>query len=167
MIRPALKLKVGHRVHTVPDFIVTADLMGQLERHVSPGWYAAIFFSDGSGVAMGADAATPTPPAYIVSWMVKVAVALNRQANHGGHWVVAWSDRQEASLIWRDQDGDVHVAIEVDAKPSQVESYTAEHLVHLGEKGIAEWRMRSSWLDPSKNEIVNLAQRAALAQQRH
>lgn len=167
MIAPARRLKVGYRVHTVSDLIVTADLMGQLQRHVSPGWYAVIFFADGQGVAMGADVATPAPADYIVSWMAKVAVALNREANHGGHWVVAWADRQEATLLWRDRDGDVHVAIEVDAKPSQVESYTAEHLIHLGEKGIAEHHMRNAWLDPSQKEIVNLAQRAALAQQRH
>jgi hypothetical protein len=167
MIAPARKFKVGYRVHTVPDVIVIADLAGQLERHVSPGWYAVVFFADGRGAAMGADAATPTPADYIVSWMVKVAVALNRQANHGGHWVVGWADRQEATLIWRDQDGDVHVAIEVDCKPSNVESYTAEHLIQLGEKGIAEWHMRNSWVDATGNEVVNLAQRAALAQRRH
>jgi hypothetical protein len=40
-------------------------------------------------------------------------------------------------------------------------------MIQHGEKGIAEWHMRNSWLDPSKKEIVNLAQRAALAQQRH
>jgi hypothetical protein len=159
------RFKVSGRVHTVNDFVVTADLRGQLDRHVSPGWYAVVFFSNGRGIARGATADTPTPAPYILNWMMKVAEALNRQANHGGHWVVAWADRQEAVLLWRDADGDVHVAIDVDAKPSQVESYTPAHLIALGEQGIAEYHTRNSWVDPSQKEIINLAQRAAT--QRH
>lgn len=164
MTTPVLHFQAPGRLHTVSDRIVSADLHGQLTRHVSPGWYAVVIFSDGRGVCLGMDRMTPAPADYVLSWMIRVAVALNRAANHGGHWVVAWSDRQEAVLVWRDHDGDVHAAIEVDAKPSQVESYTPEHLTQLGEQAIAEYHMRNSWVDPSQREIVNLAQRAAAAQ---
>lgn len=153
----------GMRLHGVPDRIVGTDLAGQLQRHVCPGWYAVVMFSDGRGVCMGVHDEIPSPPEAAVQWMVQAAVALNRELHHGGHWVVAWSDAQEPVLLWRDGDGDIHVAVEVSVKADKIEGYEVQRAVAMAGQALAESYERVRWLENGPQQIVNLAQRNSAA----
>jgi hypothetical protein len=153
----------GLRLHGVPDRIVSTDLAGQLERHVSPEWWAVVMFSDGKGVCIGVHDRIPSPPEAAVQWMVQAAIALNREIQAGGHWVVAWSDAQEPVLVWRDGDGDIHVAVEVSVKAEQIEAYEVSRAVAMASQALAESRERVRWLENGPQQIVNLAQRNSAA----
>jgi hypothetical protein len=149
----------GMRLHGVPDRIVPVDLAGQLERHVSPRWYAVVMFSDGQGVCMAAHNEIPSPAEHVTQWMVQAAIALNHQLHQGGHWVVAWSDAGEPVVVWRDGDGDIHVAVEVSVKADQIEGYDIRRVVDMAAQALAESRERLRWLERSSAQVVKLAQR--------
>lgn len=105
------------RFHQVPNEIACAGLNGQLDRNVPGGWYAWLLYSDGRGLAMPRDAGTTVPRAEIWNHCRQIAEQLNHHAPLDGHWVVAWSSRdQEARLLFRDADGDLQVVVEIDAR---------------------------------------------------
>lgn len=158
----ARRINCGMRVHGVPENIVMASLAGHLHRHVSPGWYAAILFSDGTGLALGETDDVPEPAEHVIQWMGRVAMTLNRELHQGGHWIVAWSDSLEPVLLWRDGDGDLHVAVEVAVKADKLDAYGLDRVVQFAAEAQAEGRIRLGLLALSQGQIVKraLGQRA-------
>ena len=155
------QVRCGVRVHGVPDQIVVADLKGQLRRHVSPGWYACILFSDGRGACMGESDDVADPPEHVISWLAARAVDLNRMLHQGGHWIVAWSAAQEPVLIWRDGDGDIHTAVELGVKADAIDTHDTARVLDNAARALVETQERERWLELGSGQQHKLAQKIA------
>lgn len=118
------------RFHRVPNEIACAGLLGQLTRNVPGGWYAWLLYSDGSGIAMPSDPEVPAPRPEIWNHARHLTEQLNRLAALDGHWVVAWSQRdQEPRLLFRDEDGDLQAVVEIDARGTAFLQRTVQIIV--------------------------------------
>jgi hypothetical protein len=156
------QVNCGMPLHRIPDQIVTTGLSGQLARHVGHHWYAVIMFADGRGAAIGAHNHTPVPSEDKIEAMARWAVALNRDLHEDGHWIVAWSSAEQCPvLLWRDADGDIHIAIEVavDARdPRGLEAYDRARILNAGAEALTVLRAQVMKAAVLPNQQVNLAQ---------
>lgn len=163
------QVNCGMTLHRIPDNIVTTGLAGQLDRHVGHHWYAVVMFADGRGAAMGATNHTPAPPAETLNAMAQWAVALNRDLHEDGHWIVAWSPGEQCPvMLWRDSDGDIHVAVEVavDKRDRRgLDAYTRVRILEIGSEALSALRTQVMKAAVLPRQQVNLAQGGeALAQ---
>ena len=69
-------------------------LVADIDRTVgSEGpWYAVVMLSNGQGNCGGIAATSRMPPPDAFERMVDLAVKLNREAHHNGHWIIGWSN---------------------------------------------------------------------------
>jgi len=154
----------GFPLHRVPDGIVTAGLADQMARHVGRDWYAAVMFADGRGVAAGQAASTPAPPESLVEWMAKAATALNKDLHQDGHWVVAWAKAVGIVLLWRDGDGDIHLACEVaPGRGERIEDYDKARLLDIASDALAGAVAQIAKLALGRHQMV----RPVLERHRH
>jgi hypothetical protein len=156
------QINCGLALHRVPDRIVTTELAGHLERHVGHHWFAVVMFADGRGAAMGATNHTPAPAEPALQAMAKWAVALNRDLHEDGHWIVAWSPHEQCPvLIWRDADGDIHLAVEVAVDkrdPRGMDAYDKPRILDIGAEALGTLRAQVMQADVMGRQKVNLAQ---------
>jgi hypothetical protein len=153
-------ITAGVSQHRIPDTIVTRGLGGQLSRHVGPGWYAVVLFADRRGVAAGEmdDSQTPTEP--VAKWMADIAAALNHELHEDGHWVVAWTPngssgpQGEVVLLWRDGDGDPHVACEVaPTKGTRIEDLPLQVVLKNAEETLRLTAIQKAKLALSRSQV--------------
>lgn len=99
----------GRRLHRLPPEIVLASLREDIaDACESEAWLAAVAFSDGKILLMGAHPAIILPAPDQMEKMLEVAHLANQECDHDGHWVVAWAGGQ-MHAFWRDRDGDMQV----------------------------------------------------------
>lgn len=154
-------VRCGVRLHGVPDQIVMASLAGQLHRHVGADWYACVMFSDGDGICLGARDGVVPPPENVIAWLADKAIVLNKELHNNGHWIVAWSPAHEPVLIWRDGDGDIHVAVEVSAKAETIDTFDRVSILTQAAKALSEARERVGFLELGRGQTHRLAQQMA------
>lgn len=149
--------KKPRQAHTTPTPVVLMGMTGQLERHVGPHWTAAVIFSDCRGVTLTADPSVKLPPRRACEWMESTVYLLNLRINHGGHWVVAWTIGGEPVLLWRDGDGDPHVAIEIAAGANNLHLWGIDRVEAQAEEGWHRAHELVSQMDLAKRQQVKLA----------
>lgn len=114
-LAPARTWRAFGRFHDVPNEVAAAGLTGQLTRYCSPEWTGFLLYGDGNGISMASSPAVPALAEELWQHLRGWVEALNRELSEGGHWVVAWDHQAgEARLLFRDGDGDLQAAIEID-----------------------------------------------------
>lgn len=109
------------RFHRVENDVACAGLIGQLNRHVGKRWTGFLLYADGSGISMPSGPDVPAIGADLWNHLRGWAEALNAQMADGGHWVVAWDHAAgEARLLFRDDDGDLQVVVEIDERMPKI-----------------------------------------------
>ncbi len=146
--------------HRVPREIVLARLAADLEIEIGRGWYACILHADGRGTMLGEDGATPPPDEGIRNLLMHLAVRLNREIHHDGHWIVGWSADRNVHAFWRDGDGDIHVSMATDVPVIDLTKWTDTDFLNLCEEA---WRtamenLRNAEIGPENTYKAALGQ---------
>lgn len=158
------------RAHSVTASNVITGLSGQIDRHVGTRWVASIVFADGFGVTMAARTSLPLPAPHVCEWMEQSAIALNREATGGsGHWVVAINLRKgEPVLVWRDDDGDIRIAMEISTKgTTALEDYSPTRICELGLRALDDAHRAIEEMNLGRFGTIKLAQGEAPAPLSH
>lgn len=89
-------------LHRVPDSEVLESLLPDMvQAWADEGeWYAIVMFSDGRGNCGGISPTSRMPPADAFERMLDLAVRLNKEAHHNGHWIIGWVNGFIAGM-WR------------------------------------------------------------------
>ena len=139
------EIDCGCRLHPVPAEEVTRKLIDDIETIADGGWYAVVMFSDGRGAMRGLTETARLPPQDALDRMVDLAVLLNRDNHHNGHWVIIWSN-ERINMIWRalvthgaDADRQDHVMFDVglDEPWSRARLWSLEEMAERAEAGYA------------------------------
>lgn len=149
----------GQRLHDVPNEIVIAGLREQLDKHVGPGWWAMVLYSDGRGLGRGKHGGVRSPAQPLYDRIRGFAIALNRELHCGGHWVLALNKAQEIHCLWRDADGDLHGCMEVvgDGR-EKIENWKDADILPLGAKALAMISAKLEQLELRPDQQVKRAQ---------
>lgn len=127
------------RLHRVPDDMVVMRLRDQIVNDLGLGWYAVVMFGDGRGTMRGCDVTVPEPEEAISTFLFYLAVRLNRECHHDGHWVVVWSKNRIIHLMFRDRDGDLQFSHSIDDAWTRVEAAGIAAIVEQAEIAHATW----------------------------
>lgn len=145
-----IEFRCAPGLHRVPDGIVQAAVADQLTKHIGRNWIACLITSLGHGVIRGSAAGVGTPDRNIQSLLTGIAIALNKHESREGHWVVAMNlDEHEVAAIWRDQDGDVHLAIDF-GEPVKIGAWTEIDFAAQASAALDELKKRHRDLDKAK-----------------
>ncbi len=92
----------GRPLHPVSDDDLFPGLLHDINSTagIEGPWYAVVMLSNGRGKAGGISETSRMPPPDAFDRMVDLAVKLNAEAHHNGHWIVAWVNGW-ISGIWR------------------------------------------------------------------
>lgn len=124
----ARMINCGRALHRVPDETVYANLKDHLDGAADEvEWYAVVLLSNGFGHIRGREERTAPPPAEPLERMIDLAVVLNRDLHHGGHWVVFWADDRMTAL-WRDGAGKPLIQQQFDDPWVRVRPWSADEL---------------------------------------
>lgn len=129
----------GGHVHLVPDEIATVGLREHLLHEIGKDFYACILLANGNGRLMPS---TPylsfQPDEERSNHIYRLAIAANRGAAHGGHWITALSEHDWFAL-WRDGDGDHQFTIKSDEPWARERRQPLEDFVQLCEAAWQTW----------------------------
>lgn len=147
-------------LHKVPDNLVLVDLANQLTEEFGSDWYVVIAFSNGAFTRRGETDFGPLPDAEIRERMIDVALLLNKDVAHGGHWVVAWANSPKClCALWRDADGDMQIPIYLDEPWPRVRKMTAAQFAQSCEEAHVIWLEHMyAVLELKPEETIKLAQ---------
>ena len=146
----------GKRLHTVPMYIVMADLGGSLAHLYGDGWYACILGSNGRGFMCGGNVAVPKPPEEVRDLLERVARVLNHEIHHGGHWVTVWHNH-EVSAVWRDGDGDTRFEVSFGVSWVDLKKWSPLDLVEKAAESHVRWWELQQALDIKPHETYRRA----------
>jgi hypothetical protein len=92
----------GRPLHRVPDERLFQELAEDIERAVGDegAWYACIMLASGRGACNGVVPTSRMPPGDVLARMIDLAVKLNGESHHYGHWVILWVNGFISS-VWR------------------------------------------------------------------
>lgn len=148
----------GPRYHTVADSVVVRRLATDLDEHVGRRWFALVMFGDGRWIARPA-AGSPgrEVPAPTLHLLQRMAAVLNVQVAHDGHWVLAVTPAHEAVALWRDADGDIHVALEFDQKVQRLHSWTDDQIAGQAAAALNLYRAQAAKVDVAPGQMIRRA----------
>lgn len=92
----------GQALHPVPDDEVFDRLIPHIEdtAGLEGPWYAVVMLSNGQGQCGGLVETSRRPPDDVFERMVDLAIKMNRECHHNGHWIIAYSNGW-ISGVWR------------------------------------------------------------------
>ncbi len=96
--------RIYERTHTLDERWLRARVAGWMQIHAQRDWWVMAVTTDGRFVYAGEF--KPTQEQYDLAR--RVVRAVNKNANHGGAWIVGYKDG-ELYMLWKDSDGDLQM----------------------------------------------------------
>jgi hypothetical protein len=95
-------VECGQSLHRMPDDELFKDLVEDIDRSLGLEgfWYAVVMLSNGQGNCGGLSETTRMPPPEPFQRMVDLAVLVNRESHHNGHWIIGWVNERIVG-VWR------------------------------------------------------------------
>lgn len=97
--------KVYERTHKLDEAWLRARAAGWMRLHAQRSWWLMAITSEGKFV-YASESFAPTQEQYELAR--RVVRAVNKEASHGGAWLVGYRDG-ELYMIWKDADGDLQM----------------------------------------------------------
>lgn len=146
----------GQSLHRVPDEIATASVVEQIRQFADGPWYACLMRANGRGTLRGESDTARRPPEEMVDTMLRLAVLLNREMHHDGHWVL-FTSSGHITAFWRDRDGDVHFEITFDEPWSRFRAWPTQRFAQQCEAAYTAWADRLHMIEARGDKTIKAA----------
>lgn len=163
--------------HAMADHLIGARLRGWM--HVEAGgtmaeidglkvpdlpakvdWWVCGVTADGKVIAWDS---TPTQTMPMTQnrrfFAMQVLARLNARASEGGLWLVAWFDGgRRFYLLWKDQDGDIQIPIEIDVPWFRLREWTPDDFLKMAVASHITWSNIHRNMEYREGQQIRLAQ---------
>ncbi len=145
--------------HSLPTEWLGKRVVGWMFDEAGPApWWVCALTRDGEWRYATHHPMGSEPDAEHKEYARKVCTHINRVANHGGAWLVAWIDNLRFYLLWKDSDGDIHIPIECDKGWEAIREWTVEDWAEQAEQAHALWTEFHADLGIKDSQKIKLAQ---------
>lgn len=140
--------RMALRLHPVADFMCEAGVDTDLDDLYDEGdWYCLMLRGNGTGLFIGQTPDTLQPPHEAQEKMLDVAMMLNRDLHHMGHWIVVWRKSGYMCLVWRDNDAALQFDVTCEEPWVRVKGWADTEWTDRAEVQYTKWAYLMGLLD--------------------
>lgn len=150
----------GKSVHGIDDRVIGARLLGWMVRECgTANWWISGLTKDGKILAWDSTGlGTLQIPKDRQHFAVRVMSALAREASEGGLWLTAWiDDGKRFYLLWKDEDGDIQIPIEIDVAWLRLREWPMQEFIDQAAGAFKLWEEFHANMDYSRSQKIMLA----------
>ena len=154
----------GKSVHGLDDRLIGARLLGWMTLEANgANWWVCGLLKDGKVIAWDSTAQATNK-------VLRLPLPLDRQhfavralsglveIGEGGTWLCAWFDNgKRFYMLWKDEDGDIQIPIEVDVGWVRLREWSAGDLVRLASQSFKTWAEIHKNMEYRKGQQIKLA----------
>lgn len=150
----------GKAVHGIDDRVIGARLLGWMVRECgAANWWICGLTKDGKVLAWDSTGqGTLFIPKDRQHFAMRVLSALAHEASEGGLWLVAWiDDGKRFYLLWKDEDGDIQIPIEIDVGWLRLREWPMQEFVDQAATAFQVWERMHANMDYGRGQQIMLA----------
>lgn len=152
---------VGDKVHDLNEGWLRSRVRGWLELVESPNlaYWVGCYTPEGRWIFCSSERDHWAPKSYRQEYAMRVCRHVNKQASHGGAWLVGWiRGGREFYLCWKDNQGDIQIPIECDKPFVALMHFTDFDWENHCNHAFSVYSEQQRALELTKSQQVNVAQ---------
>ena len=146
-------VNAGRPLHRVPFHVAMGGIVQMLTEECDGPWYCCLMFDDGQGTMRGLTETARRPAEDVLQKILDVAVRLNLEMHHNGHWILAWCDDQ-LHAFWRNAAGELQVALCFDEPWVRIHKWADTEFCERCEAAYLVAMETISMIDRTSNDAV-------------
>jgi hypothetical protein len=153
--------RISDAGHEMPETWLRARVRGWMQLVESGGmdFWIGTYTDDGKWIWCSSANDTWAPSVARQEYARRVCAVLNREAAHGGAWLVGWTKGgREFYLLWKDKDGDIQIPIECNKPFFILSKWSPQDWVRQAEVAIGIWKEWKRDLELADGQEKKVAQ---------